>query len=381
MLTKKNYFHSLDALRFFAFFKVFIFHIPLIFVAENEPVKQWFSDHIRHGGGIGVSFFFVLSGFLITNILTKEKLKTGTIDLKRFFMRRAFRIWPLYYFLVIVALTLPYDVAQNIGFHTNWGGYDPDWRFSLVFADNYKSLIMDMAPKTTPLPVFWSLCIEVHFYLIWMVVLFFLKRKWIPYFLVVAIFIAWIFRVYDHQIWQNETITNNDIFTNLDYFAISGLLGYFVAVDRDKVEAFVKRIPPIIKHVYIWAVVLMLFNLKWVFMHDVWWLNTFKFTIQALIFTGVVLIYLPHDKKWQISDSNIFSRLGKMCYGLYVYHIIWIHMIIKVYRNNGIKLDNWPDYGWFCLITFVGTLITSYLSYHYFEQPVLRLKERVFPRS
>lgn len=380
MEGSKNYFHSLDALRFFAFLKVFIFHIPLIFVAENEPFKQWFSDHIRHGGGIGVSFFFVLSGFLITNILAKEKLRTGTIDLKRFFVRRAFRIWPLYYFLVIVALTLPYDWAQSAGFHTNWGGYDPDWRFSLAFADNYKSLIMDLPPKTTPLPVFWSLCIEVHFYLLWMVVLYFIKGKWIPYFLITAIVLAWIFRIYDHQIWHNENITNNDIFTNLDYFAISGLLGYYVALNRERVVAFVKSIPSVVKNLYLLAVIIMLFNLKSIFMHDIWWLDIFKFTIQAIIFTGLVLLYLPGDMRWRISESNIFSRLGKMCYGLYVYHIIWIHVVLRIFRNNEIKLDNWPDYMVFFAITFIGTLITSYLSYRYFEVPILKFKEKLFPR-
>ncbi len=378
---KNIHFHSFDAIRFFAFLKVFIFHIPLIFVANTDPVKAWYSDHIRHGGGIGVSFFFVLSGFLITYILAKEKTVHGQINLKRFFLRRAFRIWPLYYLSVIFALLIPYDFAQEIGFHTNWGGYDPDWRFSLTFMENYKSIIMDLPPKTTPLPVFWSLCIEVHFYLLWMVVLYFIKRKWIPYFLMLMVVLAWIFRIYDHDIYMNENITNNDLFTNADYFAISGLLGYFVAVNYKRVVDFANKIPLYVQVIYVVLLVLMLLNLKFIFMYDNWFMNTFKYTIHAIIFTFLVLIFIPENSRLKISESNIFSRLGKMCYGLYVYHIIWIHVILRLYRNKGIVLDNWADYGIFVFITFAGTLLTSYLSYRFFEMPILRMKERLFPKN
>ena len=93
------------------------------------------------------------------------------------------------------------------------------------------------------------------------------------------------------------------------------------------------------------------------------------------------MLFVPDDKKWQFSKSNIFSRLGKMCYGLYVYHIIWFHVMVKIYRNNGMKLDNWPDYIMFFLIAFLGTVITSYFSYRFFEQPILKFKDKFFPRS
>ena len=372
----KNYFHSLDALRFFAFLKVFIFHIPLFFVAADQPLMAWYSNHIQHGGGVGVSFFFTLSGFLIAYILTTEKLKTGTINIRRFILRRGLRIWPLYYLGVLLALFIPYEIAQTIGFHTNWGGYDPDWRFSLTFLENYKSLIMDQSPKTTPLPVFWSLCIEIQFYAVWMIVIYFIKRKAIPYFMLIAILASWFFRAYSNTFWQNEIIVNNDLFTNMDYFAISGLLGYFVAVNRERVVQFVKCIPQWIQWVYLAGVILLMFNLKTVFMHDIAWLNLLKFTIQAVIFTGVILIFIPEKSIVKIADTSILTKLGKLSYGLYVYHIIWIHVIFRIYRNHEIVLDNWLNYFSFMFITFVGTVITAYFSYRFFERPILQLREK-----
>jgi len=107
-----------------------------------------------------------------------------------------------------------------------------------------------------------------------------------------------------------------------------------------------------------------------------WWLDLFKFSIQALIFTLVILLFLPENAVIKISDKSVLTKWGKLSYGLYVYHIIWIHVVFKIYRNLEIELNNWPDYIVFAVITFVGTLFTAYLSYRYFEMPILRLRER-----
>jgi peptidoglycan/LPS O-acetylase OafA/YrhL len=379
--SKKIHFHSFDAFRFFAFFKVFIFHIPLFVATADVSFKSFYYDHIRHGGGVGVSFFFVLSGFLITYILTHEKLKTKRINIKRFFVRRAFRIWPLFYLVVIMALLMPEDIAQAIGFHTNWGGYDPDWRFSLTFTENYKSIMMDTGPRTTPLSVFWSLCIEEHFYILWMVVFFFLRRKWIPVFLISSVFVAIILRCFEFQLYQNENVTTHELFSNLDYFAISGLLGYMVAVNYERVANFVQSIPLAVRIGYIGFVLLILFFQKDLFVNDLLFLNIIKHTIFSVIFACLLLIFIPQKGQLRISDKHIFTRLGKISYGLYVYHLIWIHVLVKIFRNNEILLDNWGIYAVFAILTFTATVITSYLSYHFFEMPILKLRERFFPNN
>ena len=75
---KKIHFHSIDALRFFAFLKVYLLHVPL----QGEfPIFSY----LKSGGGIGVSFFFVLSGFLITYLLVFDKIQNGQINIRNFF--------------------------------------------------------------------------------------------------------------------------------------------------------------------------------------------------------------------------------------------------------------------------------------------------------
>jgi hypothetical protein len=87
-----RHFHTFDALRFFAFLKVFFFHIP----ATSFGVFGYFMS----GGSLAVRFFFVLSGFLITYLILVEKEWTGRLNFKYFMLRRVLRIWPLYYLII-----------------------------------------------------------------------------------------------------------------------------------------------------------------------------------------------------------------------------------------------------------------------------------------
>jgi len=375
---KKLHFHTFDAFRFFAFLKVFLLHAPFHVSASSPQWMQWWNDHIRFGGGIGVSFFFVLSGFLITYILTSTKLKHGNISPKRFFVRRMFRIAPLYYLMVIVALLITPELAKSIGFYMNGGGYEPEWIYSLTFTENIAEIINDNVPKTTPLSVFWSLCVEEQFYIYWMIAFFSLKIKWIPYFLVFSIFTAIGFRIFGDEIFGTELISTVDLGSNLDYFAISGLLGYAVATNYDKVANFVNNIPSFIKWAYVLGVIFMLYFQYLIFQHNGWFLEIFWCTISGVIFTGLLLIFIPQDSKIRISDSSVLTKLGKISYGLYVYHIVWIHVIYQFFIDYGIRIDGVRSYFVFMVTTFTMTVITAQLSWKYFEKPILLIREKYF---
>src|SRR5277367_912413 len=99
------YLPELDVLRFFAFFAVFIFHLP-------EPFALKFFDSpgvlgtLGRAGAFGVDLFFALSGYLITGLLIRERERSGDINMKAFYARRTLRIWPLYYFSIALAFLL-----------------------------------------------------------------------------------------------------------------------------------------------------------------------------------------------------------------------------------------------------------------------------------
>lgn len=368
-MLEKRRFHTLDALRFFAFFKVFLLHIPL---QGDFPIFSF----LKSGGGIGVSLFFVLSGFLITYLLVFEKIQHGQISLKRFFLRRSFRIYPLFFFLVLIAFVLPYNFKEEIGFHMVGGGYDFDWRYSFFFLENYKMLIMDNFPKTTPLSVFWSLCIEEHFYIVWMIVIFFLPVKRMLPFLLFSVGVAWLARYFDNAIWQNYMIQQNDLFTNIDYFAIGGILGYLVAKDYQRVASWIQNIETHWKYIFILSIIGMVVFQDHILPSDIYIISIFRPTIIAIAFTLLIAVFIPENSSIRISDNNIISYLGKISYGLYVYHIIFVHVIFQYFIKHKILMDDWFTVGGFMIAVMGGSILVSMLSFKFLEQPFLEWRKK-----
>jgi peptidoglycan/LPS O-acetylase OafA/YrhL len=104
---------ELDALRFFAFLYVFISHAfslapdHYISAGLSAEAALWLARAVAVGG-FGVGLFFVLSSYLITELLIREYNRTGKLDVRSFYIRRALRIWPLYFFfLILVYLAIP----------------------------------------------------------------------------------------------------------------------------------------------------------------------------------------------------------------------------------------------------------------------------------
>src|ERR1700693_6351175 len=105
---KKGYFENLDALRFFSFLFVFLFHTKFYEWVHSLTSSNFFlwPARLLSSGGWGVKFVFVLSGFLITWLLLKEKEKNNKIDIRNFYIRRVLRIWPLYYIVFFIGFFL-----------------------------------------------------------------------------------------------------------------------------------------------------------------------------------------------------------------------------------------------------------------------------------
>ena len=149
---KSRYIPALDGLRTLAVVAVVLYHLNL----------TW-----AQGGLLGVTVFFVLSGYLITRLLINEVSKTGRIDLKSFWIRRIRRLFPAVVTVVVVTCAL-----CTIFNHVMLTKMRPDILPSLLFFNNWWQIAQDVSyfnalGDPSPLTHFWSLAIEEQFYLIW----------------------------------------------------------------------------------------------------------------------------------------------------------------------------------------------------------------------
>ena len=360
-ILKARHFETFDALRFFAYLKVFLLHLPVTF-----PVFSF----LKRGGGIGVSFFFVLSGFLISYIIFQEKEKTGKLNLRNFYIRRILRIWPLYYLTLLFAFCTPY-IVELLHLHSSSEGYEPSWLLYSLFLGNYQGISYNALPNVSPLGVMWSLCVEEHFYLIWGILLYFVKLKRIPWFFAGGIIVANLSRIIFFQLGLNTF----DILTNLDLFIYGAIPAYFIVKFPGKIEHKALSFSKKEKILYVLFVIGMVIVLP--LMSDL----MKAFLVPAVFgaaFAGLITLFTPEKSDFYISDRNGLSIMGRYSYGTYLFHSVWISFFIQIFSGLQMPLDI-GIYGiMFVGITFLCTLGSAWLSYHFFEKRFLNLKKKFY---
>ncbi|MFL6194529.1 MAG: acyltransferase family protein, partial [Thermoanaerobaculia bacterium] len=160
---RKVHFRGLDSLRFLAALFVILDHVPMNQGSAGLPNPHWGALFYR--GAPAVAFFFTLSGFLITYLLLEERRKTGEIGVWRFYLRRACRIWPLYFVIVAFGLAFYNFVLPRLGVR-----YPVEYDLGLavalytLFLPNVMSGLYRVGGILNPL---WSIGVEEQFYLAW----------------------------------------------------------------------------------------------------------------------------------------------------------------------------------------------------------------------
>lgn len=351
--TDRVHFHTFDSLRFLSFLLVFMEHSPI----PEDNILYYFS----RGGAIGVSFFFVLSGFLITYILILEKLNhQNKIPLKNFFKRRILRIWPLYYAMVLFAFCTPF-ILNLLNLTSSNEGYEPNWFLTLIFLENYVMMYKGNFPNVSPLVVMWSLCIEEHFYIIWGIIFYCISLKNIPKLILICIIIPVVFKI----IYGMYNIIGADIFTNIDLFAFGAISAYLFVFYRDIIKK-AEYIPSAYKYTYaVFVLLMVILDITYSFLPNAI-LGSLLF---GLLFTMLIFFTLGEKNTFKISDKTILAKLGKYTYGLYLFHTI----IINFYAKVGVKYDlQWYT---ITILSLITTIFLAFLSYHLFEKQFLKLKK------
>jgi peptidoglycan/LPS O-acetylase OafA/YrhL len=346
------YWPQLDALRFFAFLAVFVHHSfpqdTLFYVNRGIPmgVAEWMSAFVR-AGGFGVDLFFVLSSFLITSLLIREVQAHGTISVRKFYLRRILRIWPLYYaFLALAIFVFPY-----LGLEGEF--IEPKFVPAFVFFFGNWAVTWWGYPASS-IALLWSLSIEEQFYVVWPVLLKILGKDGILKVSIACVLIALFTRIFLAYLEVKHPAIWCNTLARLDTIGAGGILA--VLFEKNK-EMF-----RFAKWQYLLAIFVSIFVLGacarfWAFDGIS---SVFGYLIVAFA-ASVALISF-----FFLRFPNIFVFLGRISFGLYVYHIFAIHLAKRFVNVQPIQ----P------VAAFVVTVIISVASYFLFEQHWLKLKQK-----
>jgi peptidoglycan/LPS O-acetylase OafA/YrhL len=280
-------------------------------------------------GFSGVDLFFVLSGFLITGILLDSKAKLDYF--KRFYLRRAFRIWPLFY-LVIAAMLfcLPLVSKVNIG---------PPRLAYLLYIQNF---FPALEQASGPLFITWSLAVEEQFYFLWPPLVKVFDRQRIAM-LAAAIYLA---SPLLRFLLESHVHTYSFTFTHLDGLACGAFLA---CVDLNEIPSGI-----------LWTILGVGFGgYAWLHATNQ---NIFQHSLVSLAFSAALL--LARNSSIRV---KFFEYTGKVSYCLYLTHVLVFDSLRTILHNQ-----------WLFLPAALGCSYgVASLSWRFFESPVLGLRESI----
>lgn len=374
---RQKYFPNLDGLRFIAFFMVFISHgfgcNEYFNIFSNNHFFSYLATHFLYIGGMGVEFFFVLSGFLITYLLICEKDENRDIKIKNFYIRRILRIWPIYFLVVFFGLA-----TSRIGIFPPLGNVTSDnIGYLLLFMVNFMHVQNWLF--TPILGILWSVSIEEQFYLVWPWFVKFFSRMTFP---IIATMIFICSQLYKYKFADNPTLFHYHIFSALSFLTLGSLSAY-LAFFSDRLINFFERLsrPKIIAAYLTGITVFFIFGFQAFFIN--YYYKVFQVSVS--LFLGVFYCFVILEQSYgkysffKMKEFINITKLGKYTYALYSFHLIAIYLTVFVFKSIGLHNNNIAN-PFVYLIEFITSLMLaifiSMASYKYYEGYFLRLKSK-----
>jgi peptidoglycan/LPS O-acetylase OafA/YrhL len=360
------YLPNLNGVRFIAALTVIVAHVDLtrLMLGFSEGKNSVLGVY----AGFGVDFFFALSGFLITYLLVQEEARWGRIHIRDFYIRRIFRIWPLY-FLVLAAGT-----ALELGFHEQSSLLSEfNWSRLALYAAVLPQVGKAFFIGSLCVAVLWSIGVEELFYL----------------------FFPWLFRWFRGFRLRGIMLTIGTLLV----FKVVGIYLLFKFGGEVGTGIIKTMSTTRFENLLIGAAAaLFLVANKQILLRSRWPLYVSLFCVVALtvssalkvniyfsqsigpilqtavtpflvsFFVSVILCFLAFDPRFAtLFENSVMNHLGKVSYGLYVYHCLVLTMISLV-PMGAVVLSSW---GGTLVVTVVLTVTVASISYKFFEKPFL----------
>jgi peptidoglycan/LPS O-acetylase OafA/YrhL len=370
MDVQRYYKPELDVLRLFAF--LFVFFVHRLDLAPIDSHEYYWAFHLSLLGNYGVPLFFFLSAFLITELLIREQDIFGQINIKSFYLRRILRIWPLYFtfFYIMVFLTStttvfgsPIPAETQIAF-TFFSG---NWNITF---NQWQSYCIN------PL---WSVSVEEQLYIILPLIVFYAGRRGLKIFSYLTIAISYLTITY-YALHPTPGFSGKwtNSFVQFQFFAAGILCSVYLNGKQPQSNIFT-RLLMFILGVGCWMIASIVCEIN----ADAPHLATIGQSVSGwiLILIGVMLVFfslLGISSKYL---PNPLIYLGRISFGMYMVHITIYWIIYRIFKDelvlvsDKMGLANWKnELG--LVLAFMITVSFATLSYHFFEKPFLKLKNR-----
>jgi peptidoglycan/LPS O-acetylase OafA/YrhL len=338
------------------------------FATKNPNIlSNEFYNFVKNGifanGYLGVNFFFVLSGFLITYLLLVEKDSKGKVHIGMFYIRRILKIWPVYYLCIAIGF-LAFPV-----FKSYFGGSPNETANPLyyIFLVNNFDYIRHGTDSST-LAVLWSIAVEEQFYLVWPLIIAFTNKKYLPYVFYTIIAGSFVFRCF---YYDNGNILVHHTFSCISDMTVGGLSAYYILYS-EKFKTWVQSITGVKAVTLYVSVAILYFFRQYIF---IGYSTPFERLIFSIVFALVILNQNYTLSNFKVGKLKTISKMGQYTYGLYCYHMIGIlvaHTLLLKFGFSGIFSLMVVEF----TLSLVLSILIAMVSFRFFEKPFLSLKER-----
>jgi len=309
-------------------------------------------------GGLGVNIFLVISGFLITKLLIDELTQTGTVSLRKFYLRRVIRIFPAYYFLLSV-----YFLLQLAGyFHINLLAWISVLTFTKQFFIN----------NTAELDHLWSLSVEEVFYLIWPFSFINFKRRSIQISVYIILLVAVIRIITTNFPAPSLSLT---IFARADAL----LIGSLIAIYYKQITQWVLArqwmiylvVPVLLVSIFTYTYFFSRLSnsvgneqVNYLLLRVAYGFLGSEGLVTNLLIGFIVVFSINVRNSWfWLLNTSIMNHLGKLSYSIYLWQ--------QLFTADREVLNKMP------IVVLLGIIyLIAYLSYEFIEKPFMSLKRK-----
>jgi peptidoglycan/LPS O-acetylase OafA/YrhL len=280
-------------------------------------------------GGLGVTIFFFLSGYLITTLLLDETERSGRINIEKFYLRRVFRLFPPLLITLVIAYSLVAFGLLDGGI--SWAGV----LAQLLYFANYYGLFFDSGNTVAAgTGILWSLAVEEHFYMIYPAVLagllaLGLSRQRIVVILSIACLAVLAWRMYLAGLpnfLTERTYYSSD--TRVDSIVFGCLLALAANPKSAKPDSSNPFLEQTSAMLLVTAAIVMLMTVAW---RNTYFRETFRYSLQGLALMPIFYFAIKCAKRFPFTllNRHWVARIGVYSYAMYLIHYIVINVIEK----------------------------------------------------